>query len=114
MNIERYNDTYFSAKGQHDFNSNSHDKYSAFIDTIASIPHKSIPTITPAAELFQESVNPICTIEYIAATTLKPHSYHTINFNNTLHKKIFFVQYISDGTIQRQWYPIQIDIPSTK
>ena len=73
MSIRLYNETYFAAKIQHAFTSNSHDKYSAFIDTIASIPHKSIPTITPAAELFQESVNPIRNIEYIAATTLKPH-----------------------------------------
>ena len=65
MNIELYNDTSFSEKVQHAFTSNSHDKYSAFIDTIASKPHKNTPTITPVSELFQESGNPIPTIEYI-------------------------------------------------
>ena len=64
-NIELYNDTYLSAKGQHAFTSNSHDKYSALIDTIASKPHKTIPTIIPATELFQESGNHIPTIESI-------------------------------------------------
>ena len=54
INIEMYNDTYLSAKGQHVFNSSSHDKYPAFVDTITSKPHKNIPTITPAAEIFQE------------------------------------------------------------
>ena len=56
----------------------------------------------------------IPTFEYIEATTIKPHSNHTINFINTLHNKLFFIQYTPDGTMQQQWYPIQIDIPSEK
>ena len=56
----------------------------------------------------------IPTFEYIEATTIKPHSNHTINFNNTLHNKLFFIQYTPDGTMQQQWYPIQIDTPSEK
>ena len=98
MNIELYNDTYFSEKIQHTFTSKSHDKYSAFIDAIAYKLHKITPTITPAAELFHELNNHIYTIEYIEATTLKPHSTHTINFNDTLHNKLFFIQYTPDGT----------------
>ena len=114
MNIKLYNDTYFSAKVQQAFTSNSHYRYSAFIDTIASKPHKNMPRITPAAELFQESGNPFPTIEYIETTTLKPHSSHTINFNNTLHNKLFLIKYTSEGTMKRQWYPVKIDIHSTK
>ena len=51
MNIEIYNDNYFSAKGQNSFTSNSHDKYSSFVDTIASKQQKTTQAITPAAEL---------------------------------------------------------------
>ena len=87
MNIELYNDTYFSEKVQHAFTSNSHDKYSDFIYTIASKPHKNTLIITPSAEIFQESGNPIPAIKSIETTTLKPHSSHTINFNDTLQKK---------------------------
>ena len=87
MNTELYIDTDFSAKGQHAFASNSQDKYSAFIDTIASKTHKNTPIITPAAKLFQESGNPIPTIKYVEATTIKPHSSQTINFNTILHNK---------------------------
>ena len=36
INIELYNDTSFSEKGQQAFTFNSHDKYSAFIDIISS------------------------------------------------------------------------------
>ena len=114
MNIELYNDNNFSEKGQHAFTSNPYDKYSASVDTNTSKPHMIIPTITPAVELFQESDNLIPTIESIEATTLRPHSSHTINFNNTLHNKLFFIQYNPDGIMQCRWYPIQIDIPSTK
>ena len=46
INTELYNDTNLSEKGQHAFTPNSNDKYSAFIDTIASKPHKNTPTIT--------------------------------------------------------------------
>ena len=104
MNIKLNNDTYFPEKVDDTFTSNSHDKYSNFVDTISSKPHKNIPTITTAAEIFQESGNPIPTIKYIEATTLKPHSSHTINFNNTLHKKYYSsnipqtVQRNADGT----------------
>ena len=114
MNIKLNNDTYFPEKVDDTFTSNSHDKYSNFVDTISSKPHKNIPTITTAAEIFQESGNPIPTIKYIESTTLKPHSSHTINFNNNLHNKIFFIQYTPDGKIQLRWYPIQIDIHYTK
>ena len=114
MNIELYNDTYFSSKVRHAFTSNYHNKYSAFIDTISSKPHKNIPTITPAAEIFKESVNPIPAIKYIEATTIKPYSSHKINPNNTLQNKLFFVQYTPDITMQRWWHPIKIDIPSGK
>ena len=41
MNIELYNEIYLASKGQHAFTSNSHNKYSAFIDTIASKPQKN-------------------------------------------------------------------------
>ena len=114
INIELYNDTSFSENVQQAFTSNSYNKYSAFIDTIASKLHKNIPTITTSAEIFQEQGNPIPTIKYIEYTTLKPHSYHTINLNNTLHNKLLFTKYTPDGTVQHQWYPIQIDIPYTK
>ena len=100
MNIELYNDTYFSTKSQHDFTSNYHDKYSAFINTIASKPHKNRPTMTPTVELFQESFNPIPTINSIETNTLKDRSSHTINFNNTLHNQLFFNQCTPDGTMQ--------------
>ena len=75
---------------------------------------QKIPTITPTAELFQESGNTIPSIEYIEATTIKPQSFHTMIFHNILHNKSFSIQYNPDGKMHRQWYPIQIDIPSTK
>ena len=71
MNIEIYNDNYFSAKGQHAFTSNYLDTYSALTDTITSKPHKNTPAITPKAELFQKSGNIISTNESIEVTTLK-------------------------------------------
>ena len=114
MNTKLYNDTSFSAKFQHAFTSNYHDKYSTFIDTIASKLHKKTRTRTPVAELFQYSGNMIPTIEYIEATALKQQSSHIINFNDIIHNKLFFIQYTPDGTMQRRWYPIQINTPSTK
>ena len=53
MNIKLYNYTYLSAKVQHTFSSNSNHIYLAFIDTIAFKLHKTKPTITTTAELFQ-------------------------------------------------------------
>ena len=102
MNIELYNHTYLLSKIQHAFTSNSHDKYSAFINTIVSKMHRNTSTITPAAELFHESVNLIPTINYIESATLKHHSSHTINFNITLHNQLLFIQYTPYGTIQLQ------------
>ena len=102
MNTELYNETYLSSKIQHPFTSNSHDKYSAFINTIAYKPHKNTPTMTPAEEIFHESGNPIPTINSIEATTIKQHSSHIINFNISLHKKILLIQYTPDGIMQHR------------
>ena len=57
--------------------------------------------MTPTAELFQESFNPIPTINSIEANTRKDQSSHTINFNNTLHNQLFFIQYTPDIKRQR-------------
>ena len=108
MNIELYNNTFFSVTGQQMITPRS-DKPSTSIDQLAFTPHTA-PTFPSIKELFKSSNHKIPEPEIQRHTT---ESTNTLQINDTLHAKIFFIQYTPENTFKRRWYLIQIDIPST-
>ena len=86
MNIDLYNDTFFSAKGRWMFTSNPYKPFTS-IDELEFKPHLPSP-ITTTKELFQESGNNIPSIETCNTGKLMPY---TIPSFNTLHNKLFLL-----------------------
>ena len=107
LNIELYNDTYFPTNSKHIINP-SLDKPTCSLDKLAFLEHSLPPDMPSSDTLFKESKLPCPPIESVVNTILDESP-----VGLDMSDKLFFIEYTPEGTLQRRWYLVQVDIQST-
>ena len=106
MDIDFYNDTFFTLKGKEKYTSPAHTE--SVIDKQTSKWHNIIPT---TKELHKETkTEPTIHTEQ---TKYKTTTSSINDLINSSSDKVLFIKFLPRGMMRPKWYPIQIDMVST-
>ena len=105
LNIEMYNDTYFSMDGKKRMQEKGHPQTQ--VDQEANKWHNYLPTVN---QMHKETNTEAPTPEALSPTQ------STSNLSNKINEsidKVFFIKFTPAGTMRARWYPVQIDMIAT-